>query len=275
MRKTKLLKIALSLLSIPALAGIAGAAVVIPGSGDGLLNFVELKIGGAGSDADVNNTSEAENIFANWVGGTGIVNGSGAFAGKTWEVASVSTSTHGTIDVNGNQPRDYTVDEYNAANGGANQYIIQITGGVYLPAGDYTFRSKGDDGSSVVFDNFEWTPGGTGNTTPGVVGSGVGNDLRYENPTGDSNTWGNINVGNVISGGDISNLTLTWFERTGGDWYELGFDDSLTTTGSDLAVAFASGQLGAEFNADGFIPEPSAQAALLALGSMLVFRRRR
>lgn len=262
--------------------GVAGAATLVPGfnPGDGLFNYrvIDIVNGAGNNDHDVNDTNEAV-IIADGItpaAGTGLI----TVGSTTYFVDKNDVGTIAGID-NGSANRDYASPFQLDVSGYEGQdFVIRYSGYIYFAPGNYTMRMDGDDGSQVVIPGVDFdTPGGRwgGNGVPTGEATIPANQLFFNAPTGSSNTGGTFTIG---AGGLMTTFEATWYERGGGDYFEVDIIDSLQTSGSfegsgpsilqnDLfdKVAISS----TPFTP---IPEPSG-VVLLTAGSLLALRRRR
>jgi MSHA biogenesis protein MshQ len=190
-------------------------------SAAGTLNAVGIKIGSGGSDTQVNTTTEAQTILAQWQAAgspaTGLINNG------MYNVTASGASTVDRIDFGGsNHDFSGTLPYPGASAGvGGEHFVVQASGTISLPAGDYTIYVEGDDGISftlntisgdaVVFNKF-------GSST-----SGASNELRFENPTANSNTGGSF----TLTQDSVFSVSAIFFERTGGDYFEISIANNI------------------------------------------------
>ena len=270
----------LCLTSVVMLSAVtAQAATLDPGSlGNVNAEFVDIdpSIGGA-TDTDVNNTTEGENIYADWVTAgkpaTGLIG-----AGPIYGVGASGGYLANRLDFSGTNNNAFTPNLPYPAGVGGDDFVIRAGGFVQLAAGQYTIHSEGDDGFSLAFapvsgDPIVFSKFGAGSA------QGAPNELRFEAPTGNHTTGGNF----TLSQTSIFQLTGTFFERGGGDWWEVGIRSGLFTDENMANYSvFGHGalndsvQFATALSAAAETPEPSAIAlALVGLMGLAVRRRRR
>ena len=192
--------------------------------GGNTLNAVGIRIGNGGNDTRINNTSEALSIYEQWMASdrpnTGII-GNG-----TYNVAASGLSSVDRIDFGGSA-RDFsgTLSYPGASNGvTGTDFLVHTSGNISLPAGDYTIFVKSDDGFSfvmnrlsgdeVIFNKF------------GRSNAGGNNELRYENPTGNSNTGGSF----TLTQDSVFDVAAIFFERGGGDFLEISIANDIRSS---------------------------------------------
>ena len=192
-------------------------------SASGTLNAVGIKIGSGGTDTQVNTTTEAQTILAQWQAAgspaTGLINNG------MYNVTGSGSSTVDRIDFGGsNHDFSGTLPYPGASAGvGGSHFVVHASGTISLPAGDYTIFVEGDDGISfklnsisgdaVVFNKF-------GSST-----SGASNELRFENPTANSNTGGSF----TLTQDSVFSVSAIFFERDGGDYFEISIANNIRT----------------------------------------------
>ncbi|WP_426370132.1 DUF6701 domain-containing protein [Pseudocolwellia sp. HL-MZ7] len=190
----------------------------------GLLNAVGIKINNAGTDVQINTTTEALAIHAAWLAdgspSTGLIDN-----GK-YNVEASGSSTVDRIDFGGSE-HDFTGTlAYPGNSNGVNgsNFVVYTSGILSLPAGDYTIYVESDDGFSFVMDTI------AGDSVSfnkfGSSNSGDANKLRFENPTGNSNTGGSFTLSQYSS----FDIAAMFFERGGGDYLEISISNDIRTS---------------------------------------------
>ena len=189
----------------------------------GLLDAVGIRIDRNGSNTQINNTSEALTIYNAWLAAgspaTGLIDSG------TYNVAASGTSTVDRIDFGGSG-RDFSGTlPYPGNSVGVNgsDFLVQVSGTMSLPAGDYTIFVKSDDGFNFVMETLE------GDTVSfnkfSGTRAGEANELRFENPTGNSNTGGSF----TLSEDSLFEVSGIFFERGGGDFFEISIANEIRT----------------------------------------------
>lgn len=192
------------------------------GSNTGELNAVGIKIATSSANNQINTTTEALNIYAAWLAANSPETGS---LNSAYTVSASGTSTVDRIDFGGSG-RDFTgtLAYPGAGNGVAgSDFLVHTSGTLSLPAGFYTIFVKSDDGfsftmetlsgSDVIFAKF------------GGSRAGAPNELRFENPTGNSNTGGSFE----LKKDSIFDIAAIFFERGGGDFLEISIANNVRT----------------------------------------------
>lgn len=190
---------------------------------EGLLEAVGVKIDSSGSNTQINTTTEALEIYDAWIAAgspaTGLIDGG------TYNVAASGTSTADRLDFGGRE-NDYadSLPYPGLAQGvDGEDFIIHTSGTISLPAGDYTIYAETDDGFSFVME----TVSGDDVTFNkfGSSSAGASNELRYENPTGNSNTGGSF----TLTQESVFEIAAIFFERGGGDYLEISISNDIRT----------------------------------------------
>lgn len=190
----------------------------------GLLDAVGIRIDNGGDvnrDNRINTTSEALAIYNAW-----LVDGSpatGLIDDDKYNVAASGTSTVDRIDFGGSG-RDFPDTlPYPGNDDGVNgsDFLVQVSGTLSLPAGEYTIFVKSDDGFNFVMETLEGATV-TFNKFSGT-GAGANNELRFENPTGNSNTGGSFS----LSEDSLFAISGIFFERGGGDFFEISIANEI------------------------------------------------
>jgi len=190
----------------------------------GVINAVGIKIDNGGSDFQINTTTEALAIHAAWLAAGSPV--SGLISSGTYNVAASGSSEVDRIDFGGSE-HDFigTLSYPGAADGvGDEDFLVHSSGTLSLPAGTYTIFVESDDGFSFVMETL------SGDTVSfnkfGSSSSGGSNELRFENPTGNSNTGGSF----TLSQNSVFDISAIFFERGGGDYLEISIANGINTS---------------------------------------------
>ncbi|MDO7085795.1 DUF6701 domain-containing protein [Pseudocolwellia sp. AS88] len=190
----------------------------------GLLNAVGIKINNAGTDVQIDNSTEALAIHAAWLAAgspsTGLIDN------EKYNVSASGSSTVERIDFGGSE-HDFTGTlAYPGNSNGVNgsNFVVYTSGILSLPAGDYTIYVESDDGFSFVMDTI------AGDSVSfnkfGSSNSGDANELRFEEPTGNSNTGGSFTLSQYSS----FDIAAMFFERGGGDYLEISITNDIRTS---------------------------------------------
>jgi cytoskeletal protein CcmA (bactofilin family) len=199
-----------------------GSLCVVPQiNACGMLNAVGIKIDDSGNNTQINTTTEALAIHAAWLSAGSPV--SGAIAGGTYNVAASGTSNINRIDFGGYSQDFADTLPYPGADTGVGDedFLVRASGTLSLPAGDYTIYVESDDGFNFVMNTLN------GDTVSfskfGNSSSGASNELRYENPTGNSNTGGSF----TLTQDSVFDISAIFFERDGGDYLEISISNDI------------------------------------------------
>jgi hypothetical protein len=186
------------------------------------LNAVGIKINSGGSDSRINTTTEALAIYSAWLA-EGSPN-SGLIDSGTYNVAASGSSTVDRIDFGGSGHDFSGTLPYPGAGVSGEDFLVHASGTLSLPAGDYTIYVEADDGFSFTMDTL------SGETVSfnkfGNSNAGESNELRYEYPTGNSNTGGSF----TLNQDSVFNIAAIFFERTGGDYLEISIANDIRTS---------------------------------------------
>jgi MYXO-CTERM domain-containing protein len=219
---------------------------------------------------DINNTTEAEAIYAAWVAAGKPA--SGPIAGYT--VGASGSAMHTSTDWGGAGHDFSPTNPYPGAPAvGGNDFLVRAAWAMWLPAGDYTIHVESDDGFSLVLNGVTFSSKfGNGQ---GGGGQGSSNELRFEAPTGNSNTGGQF----TLAADTFISATGIFFERGGGDYFEIAIDDSLTTsTGPGPYSIIRNGLVLHDQEiivGKRIVPEPAtAMLGVFGLGALAMRRRR-
>jgi hypothetical protein len=196
----------------------------------GTLNAVGIKIGSGGgsSDSQINTTSEALAIHAAWLTASSPATGSIDTGGDTYNVTASGLSEVDRIDFGGSSKNFAGTLPYPGADTGVGgeDFLVHTSGTLSLPTGDYTIYVSSDDGFSFVMDTLK------GDTVSfskfGSSSSGANNELRYENPTGNSNTGGSF----TLTEDSVFDISAIFFERGGGDYLEISIINDIRSNSS-------------------------------------------
>ncbi len=235
-----------------------------------------IDVSGGGSDIQINNTTEAEAIFQAvgdqlglGGGATGLVNA----LGNTYNITTNASEIASQTDWAGTGGGDFPGGLPYPGGIGGDDFLVATSFNLWLDPGTYTVGVESDDGFTLTLDGITFS-----SKFGGGAGQGAANELRFEAPTGNSNTSGEFTVdGNGV---DVRVSGLFW-ERGGGDFWEISIIDSLAgNPGNKNAAGFVILQDGAVL-ANGtqigvFVPEPTSASLLAGLGLLGVsFGRRR
>jgi MSHA biogenesis protein MshQ len=183
----------------------------------GELNAVGIKINNAGSNTQINTTTEALAIHAAWLAAgspaTGLIDGG------TYNVAASGSSVVDRIDFGGSV-HDFTGTlSYPGDGAGVNgsDFLVYTSGRLSLPAGEYTIFVESDDGFSFIMNTLSGDA-----VSFSTSGS---NELRFENPTANSNTGGSFTLGQD----SVFDIAAIFYERGGGDYLEISIANALLT----------------------------------------------
>jgi MSHA biogenesis protein MshQ len=189
----------------------------------GQLSAVGIKIGSGGSDTQINTTTEALAIHAAWLN-AGLPE-SGNIDNGTYNITASGSSNVDRIDFGGSVHDFSGTLPYPGFNDGVNgsHFLVHTSGTLSLPAGTYTIFVEADDGFSFTMDSLS---GDTVSFTKfGSSSSGATNELRFENPTGNSNTGGYF----TLNQDSVFDIAAIFFERDGGDYLEISISNDART----------------------------------------------
>ncbi len=181
---------------------------------------------GTGTDNAINNTTESLEIFEAWKNAGEPTSGE-LFTDRKYEIISAGSDIADRIDFGG-QNRDFSGTLPYPGIGDKtdqsyNHFLVNATGSISLPAGDYSIFVKTDDGFSLTFDTVTGDDVAfTRISGPSIINS---NELRFEKPTANSNTGGSF----TLSQDSTFIVSATFFERTGGDYMEISIAEGLQT----------------------------------------------
>ena len=198
------------------------AACSVATSGE--LTTAGIRINNGGSNTQINNTTEALSIYSAWLAAGSPANG--LIDGGTYNVAASGTGVADRIDFGGSAHDFSGTLAYPGSGAGVSgsDFLVRASGTLSLPAGDYTIYVEADDGFSFVMDTL------SGSTVAfnkfGSSTSGVSNELRFENPTGNSNTGGNFS----LAQDSVFDIAAIFFERGGGDYLEISISNDIRTS---------------------------------------------
>ncbi len=163
------------------------------------VRFIDVDGGG---DGFIESTAEAENVLA------------GNYSSGAYNIVTDIKTTTDTVDyaggygnfgVNHPYPNGITDDRLE-------DIVLQASATVTIPAGDWMIGFGSDDGGQLTLGNLNFVD--EYNVTD-AVGN---NQLRFEYPRGHDWTVGHINV---PAGGITTSLTSLFYERGGGDSFEI------------------------------------------------------
>jgi MSHA biogenesis protein MshQ len=192
---------------------------LIPGE----LNAVGIRIGSGGNNTQINTTTEALAIHAAWLSAGSPA--SGLIEGGTYNVVASGASQVDRIDFGGSEHDFSGTLSYPgvSAGVGGEDFLVHTSGTISLLAGSYTIYVEADDGFSFTMDTL------SGDTVLfnkfGSSRSGASNELRFENPTGNSNTGGYF----TLDEDSVFDIATIFFERGGGDYLEISISNDIRT----------------------------------------------
>jgi MSHA biogenesis protein MshQ len=191
----------------------------------GQLNAVGIRIDGGGSNSQINTTTEALTIYAGWLAAGSPA--SGLITGGTYNVAASGTSTVGSIDFGGSSHDFSGTLPYPgvSAGVGGSDFLVHTSGTLSLPAGTYTIYVDSDDGFSFIMDTLSGDDVVFNKFGDSVSGQGQPNELRYETPTGSSDTGGSF----TLTEDSLFDIAAIFFERGGGDYLEISIAEGILT----------------------------------------------
>ena len=209
----------------------------------GTLNAVGIKINGSGSNRQINNTTEALTIYNAWLAAGSPA--TGLISGGTYNVSASGTSSVDRVDFGGSA-HDFsgTLSYPGLANGvNGSDFLVHASGKLSLPAGDYTIFVESDDGFNFVMDTV------SGDSVSfnkfGSSSSGASNELRFEQPTGNSNTGGSF----TLTQDSVFDIATIFFERGGGDYLEISIANNIRTNSAPSGYEILRhGALGGKVN---------------------------
>jgi len=183
----------------------------------GLLSAVGIRIDNAGSNRQVNSTTEAEYIYDAWIAAgepaTGFIDGG------TYNVAASGSSTVDRIDFGGDTQSFAGTLPYpgigSVGDESFSDFLVHSSGTISLPAGDYTIYVESDDGFSFVMETLSGSLVEFTNTSRSSAGPD--NELRFEGTTGNARARGSFN----LAEDSVFDTTAIFFERGGGDFFEI------------------------------------------------------
>ncbi|NQY87089.1 MAG: LamG domain-containing protein [Colwellia sp.] len=187
----------------------------------GTLYAVGIRIGGGGSNSQINTTTEALTIYDAWLAAGSPV--FGLINGGTYNVVASGSSTVDRIDFGGSDHDFSGTLPYPSTGVSGEDFLVHASGTLSLPAGDYTIYVESDDGFSFIMDTL------SGDTVLfnkfGGSTSGGSNELRFETPTANSNTGGSF----TLNQDSVFDITAIFFERGGGDFFEISIANDIRT----------------------------------------------
>ncbi|AEP28501.1 LamG domain-containing protein [Brumicola nitratireducens] len=189
----------------------------------GTLNAVGIRIGGGGTDTQINSITEALNIHAGWLGAGSPA--SGLINGGVYNVAQSGSSTVDRIDFGGAQRTFAGTLAYPGFGAVGSQnlshFLVHSSGTISLAAGDYTIYVESDDGFSFVMETLSGDP--IVFNKFGLSTAGASNELRFEGPTGNAQTGGSFS----LTQDSVFSVASIFFERDGGDFMEVSISNSI------------------------------------------------
>jgi MSHA biogenesis protein MshQ len=207
----------------PRTCPIAPAAVC--GDNPGGLTAVGININSnnGASDSQINSTTEALAIHAAWLDAGSP--SSGLIDSTPYNVEASGASIVDRIDFGGHEANFSSTLSYPGSNDTwVDEFLVHISGTISLPAGDYTILVRSDDGFSFIMDTL------SGDTVSfnrfGNSNNNGGNELRFENGTGNSNTGGSF----TLSQDSVFDIAAIFYEHGGGDYLEIAIADGTTNS---------------------------------------------
>jgi MSHA biogenesis protein MshQ len=204
-----------------------GTARTCPIIACGTLNAVGIKIGSGGgsSDSQINTTSEALAIHAAWLTASSPATGSINTGSDTYNVTASGSNSVDRIDFGGASNKFAGTLPYPGADAGVSgdHFLVHTSGTLSLPAGDYTIFVESDDGFSFVIDTLYGDTVTFNKTRP--LEGGASNELRFETPTGNSNTGGSF----TLTQDSVFDISAILFEQGGGDYLEISISNDIRT----------------------------------------------
>ncbi|MEZ5303447.1 MAG: PEP-CTERM sorting domain-containing protein [Verrucomicrobiales bacterium] len=261
------------LLQDGALGGNAQISSTAGGS-DGLFNIQAAAItpggGAVTTDDNLDNIPETLGVWAAidaiGPGASGLISANGG----TYQVQRNSQTTVGVVDFAGGGG-DFGVNQPYSTGGmtglGGDDFSMMAETNLFLPAGDYTLSVASDDGRRAELLGV--TLASTGGQLTGGLGA---TEWGFDGPSGHDRSYASFSLSEPTA----LNLSALFFERGGGDSFEIGIANSITTNIANF-IPLQNGAFGAVLssNALTMVPEPS-RALLLGLGlAGFVLRRRR
>jgi MSHA biogenesis protein MshQ len=191
----------------------------------GTLSAVGISIDGGGSNSQIGTTTEALAIYAAWLAAGSPA--SGLIDSGTYNVAASGSSTVDRIDFGGSDHDFSGTLPYPGAAAGVSgsDFLVHTSGTLSLPAGDYTIYVESDDGFSFVMNTLS---GDTVSFNKFGSSSGESNELRFENPTANSNTGGVF----TLRQDSVFDIAAIFYERGGGDYLEISIANNIRTSGA-------------------------------------------
>ena len=196
----------------------------ICGTTPGNLNAVGIRINGSGSNTQINTTTEALEIHAAWLAAgspaTGLINGG------IYNVSASGSSSADRLDFGGSE-HDFTGTlpyPGTSAGVGDTDFLVHTSGTISLPAGNYTIYVESDDGFSFIMNRLSGDP--ISFSKFGSSSQGASNELRFENPTANSNTGGSF----TLSQTSVFEVEAIFYERGGGDYLEISIANDIRSS---------------------------------------------
>jgi hypothetical protein len=185
--------------------------------------------GGGATDWSLGSTTESRAL-------DGIVTGMGSFkvpSGQIYNVANYFEGAVNRVDMGrtrnggGNfNPTDSYPDP--ASPGDGSNFLVSVSAAVTIPPGEWTMWVASDDGRILNMPGIDFYSV-VSNLSDGGDGTGI---IGYEDPTGHSNSRGTFTVKVETT----VNLSAMFWERTGGDSFELAVAKGEKTNAADFHV---------------------------------------
>ncbi|MDF1754813.1 MAG: autotransporter-associated beta strand repeat-containing protein [Verrucomicrobiales bacterium] len=240
-----------------------------PVSNDGLFNVSIYQIESGGTDASLDSASEAEGIWQSIDAGA-TAPGTVTVGSTTYNVTGYTSGT--TTQANYGGGGDFTGDDgYGAIGDGSVTAASQLSvrAQAYLEftvGGTYTIAAGSDDGRQIsLTDALNQASGYSGFSAGGdqidggfIPGS---TSVRFNGTTGHNQTLGVF----TVNAGDILYLDSFFFERSGGDSFEISIaNGSHTTFNAANFELLADGVLGIEVSSEG-VPITNATSTAVTI----------
>ncbi len=181
--------------------------------------------GGGASDSYLGSTSEARALDES-------VTGTGLLTVPNWGVYNVAHFFEGVVtrvDMGYGGGNFYPTDSYPGSAYG-NHFLVSVSATVTIPLGTWTMWVASDDGRilnmpGITFDSVS----GQNSLHDGGAGTSI---IGYENPTGHMYSRGTFHVAVETT----VNLYAMFWERTGGDSFELAIAPGQKTGSTDFEI---------------------------------------
>ncbi|MEK6235820.1 MAG: PA14 domain-containing protein [Planctomycetales bacterium] len=159
------------------------------------MQLIDIDANGGATDSQINNTTEGE-LIRSLVnaqlspGMTGTVNNGATI----YNIVVNTFTTHHAMDFIGTTANDFNTDQFNFNSiVGTTDFLVSVTGGIKFDAGAYTIHTESDDGFSIKIAGVTF-----GNHSGAGGGTAIGNEIRFENPTGNSDHTAEFTLGGQL-----------------------------------------------------------------------------